>query len=138
MGLAGSGMNTLGSFLKAVLITNLPIVSSRHQLSAQSFLYREDEYEKSIPNSEDRRNSKAYKSSECFTTTSTSDLREDEFARSSSIAEGVLHILSMPSQNFGLIREGAGNAVVQAIPIPKLRDDYILVKTITIALNPTD
>lgn len=44
----------------------------------------------------------------------------------------------MSTQNFGLIREGAGNAVLRSIPIPKLRDDYILVKTVAIALNPTD
>jgi NADPH:quinone reductase-like Zn-dependent oxidoreductase len=41
-------------------------------------------------------------------------------------------------QNYGLIRDGASNAVLKAIPIPKLPDDYILVRTVTIALNPTD
>lgn len=41
-------------------------------------------------------------------------------------------------ENFGLIRQSAGQAVVQRIPIPKLRDGYILVRTIAIALNPTD
>lgn len=41
-------------------------------------------------------------------------------------------------QNFGLIREGTGNAVLRPIPMPKLQDDYILVRTVTIALNPTD
>ena len=44
----------------------------------------------------------------------------------------------MDKKNFGLIREGAGNAVVKPVPIPKLRDDYILVRTVAIALNPTD
>lgn len=44
----------------------------------------------------------------------------------------------MSNQNFGLIREGAGNAVLRPIPVAQLRDDYILVKTIAIALNPTD
>lgn len=41
-------------------------------------------------------------------------------------------------QNFGLIREGAGRAILKPIAIPKLRDDYILVRTVTVALNPTD
>lgn len=41
-------------------------------------------------------------------------------------------------QNYGLIRRGAGTAVLEAIRVPKLQDDYILVKTVTIALNPTD
>ncbi|KAH8705822.1 putative zinc-binding oxidoreductase ToxD [Talaromyces proteolyticus] len=41
-------------------------------------------------------------------------------------------------KNYGLIREGAGKAVLRAIPVPKLREDYILVKTAFIALNPTD
>ena len=44
----------------------------------------------------------------------------------------------MASPNLGLIRKGAGHAVLQPLPIPKLRDDYILVKTIAVALNPTD
>jgi NADPH:quinone reductase-like Zn-dependent oxidoreductase len=41
-------------------------------------------------------------------------------------------------QNHGLIRQGAGNAILKSIPIPKLEDDYILVRTEAIALNPTD
>ncbi|KAK5154467.1 hypothetical protein LTS14_006602 [Recurvomyces mirabilis] len=44
----------------------------------------------------------------------------------------------MINQNYGLIRQGEGNAVLKAIPIPKLKDDYILVRTVAIALNPTD
>ena len=44
----------------------------------------------------------------------------------------------MEAKNFGLIRQGAGTAVLKSIPIPKLRDDYILVRTVAIALNPTD
>lgn len=31
-----------------------------------------------------------------------------------------------------------GKAEVQEVPIPKLRDDYILVKVNTVGLNPTD
>ncbi|KAK5709816.1 hypothetical protein LTR17_019430 [Elasticomyces elasticus] len=44
----------------------------------------------------------------------------------------------MSPQNFGLLREGAGNAVVRPIPLPKLRDNYVLIRTVAIALNPTD
>jgi NADPH:quinone reductase-like Zn-dependent oxidoreductase len=41
-------------------------------------------------------------------------------------------------QNYGLLRKGTGKAQLCAIPVPKLRDDYILVRTVAIALNPTD
>ncbi|KAI0489983.1 putative zinc-binding oxidoreductase ToxD [Xylaria cf. heliscus] len=41
-------------------------------------------------------------------------------------------------QNYGLIRVGTGKAVLKPIPIPQLRDDYILVRTVAVALNPTD
>jgi NADPH-dependent curcumin reductase CurA len=37
-----------------------------------------------------------------------------------------------------LVENGTGKAAVASIPIPRLRDDYILVKTIAVALNPTD
>lgn len=40
--------------------------------------------------------------------------------------------------NFGIIRQSTGRAVLQAIPMPKVPDDYILVRTIAVALNPTD
>ncbi|KAJ9612482.1 hypothetical protein H2200_004079 [Cladophialophora chaetospira] len=46
--------------------------------------------------------------------------------------------MSSRRQNFGLIRQGTGRAVLKQINIPKLPDDYILVRTMTIALNPTD
>jgi NADPH:quinone reductase-like Zn-dependent oxidoreductase len=49
-----------------------------------------------------------------------------------------LHIITVKMQNFGLIREKAGHAVLRSIPVPKLRDDYVLVRTVAIALNPTD
>lgn len=45
---------------------------------------------------------------------------------------------TMTPQNFGLIREGTGHAILKPIPVPKLRDDYILVRTVAVALNPTD
>ncbi|KAF2967893.1 hypothetical protein GQX73_g5705 [Xylaria multiplex] len=41
-------------------------------------------------------------------------------------------------QNYGLIREGASNAVLKPIPLPQLQDDYVLVRTVAVALNPTD
>lgn len=40
--------------------------------------------------------------------------------------------------NCGLIRESVSHAVVKSILIPYVPDDYILVKTVAIALNPTD
>lgn len=40
--------------------------------------------------------------------------------------------------NFGLIRQGTGKAVFKEIPVPTLKDDYILVKVVAVALNPTD
>ena len=33
---------------------------------------------------------------------------------------------------------GPGKAEIQEVPVPKLRDDYILVKVNAVALNPTD
>ena len=42
------------------------------------------------------------------------------------------------SKNQAVIVQKAGEAKVQEIAIPKLRDDYILVKTKAVALNPTD
>ena len=44
----------------------------------------------------------------------------------------------MAQHNYGLIRRGTGNAVLESIAVPKLPDDYVLVRTIAIALNPTD
>lgn len=31
-----------------------------------------------------------------------------------------------------------GNAQLQEVPVPKLKDDYVLVKNKAVALNPTD
>ena len=42
------------------------------------------------------------------------------------------------SKNHAVIVQKAGEAQVQETSIPKLRDDYILVKTKFVALNPTD
>lgn len=41
-------------------------------------------------------------------------------------------------QNFGLIRRGTGNAVLEPTKLPSLPDDYVLVRTKAVALNPTD
>ena len=41
-------------------------------------------------------------------------------------------------QNRGLVKVGKNRGEVIDIPIPSLRDDYILVKTIAVALNPAD
>jgi NADPH:quinone reductase-like Zn-dependent oxidoreductase len=45
----------------------------------------------------------------------------------------------MAIQNRGLIKlKNNGGLVVKEIPVPALRDDYLLVKTVAIALNPAD
>lgn len=44
----------------------------------------------------------------------------------------------MASSNFGIIRESASKAALKPIAIPPLPDDYILVQTAAVALNPTD
>ncbi|KAF7185518.1 Protein TOXD [Pseudocercospora fuligena] len=41
-------------------------------------------------------------------------------------------------QNYGLVREKTSTAVLKAIPIPRVPDDYILIRTVAVALNPTD
>ncbi|KAF7912634.1 uncharacterized protein EAF01_001655 [Botrytis porri] len=41
-------------------------------------------------------------------------------------------------KNHGIVKTAVGEARLQLIPIPRLRDDYILVKTIAVAINPTD
>ena len=46
--------------------------------------------------------------------------------------------MSSGTWNFGLIREGTGRAMLKRITMPKLPNDYILVRTVAIALNPTD
>lgn len=45
---------------------------------------------------------------------------------------------NMARENFAIIREAAGHARLRAAPIPKVPEDYILVRTVTVALNPTD
>ncbi|TVY29255.1 Protein TOXD [Lachnellula hyalina] len=41
-------------------------------------------------------------------------------------------------QNRGLVKQGKNDAAVINLPYPKLRDDFIQVKTIAVALNPAD
>jgi len=43
-----------------------------------------------------------------------------------------------PAEVKAVIIKATGNAVIETIPTPKLRDDYVLVKTTAVALNPTD
>jgi NADPH:quinone reductase-like Zn-dependent oxidoreductase len=43
-----------------------------------------------------------------------------------------------PSTMKALKVVSAGKAEVQEVPVPKLRDDYVLVKVNAVALNPTD
>ncbi len=46
-------------------------------------------------------------------------------------------ILKM-SKNLAIVVQKAGEAKVTEVTVPKLRDDYLIVKTKAIALNPTD
>lgn len=41
-------------------------------------------------------------------------------------------------QNYSLIRRGTGTAVLESSKVPTLPDDYVLVRTKAVALNPTD
>lgn len=41
-------------------------------------------------------------------------------------------------QNYSLVRRGAGTAVLEPTKVPTLPDDYVLVRTKAVALNPTD
>ena len=40
--------------------------------------------------------------------------------------------------NYGLIRKATGVAAFERIPIPTLPDDYVLIRVVTVAVNPTD
>lgn len=44
----------------------------------------------------------------------------------------------MALQNRGIVKLAQGKAELTTIPIPPVHDDYILVKTVAVALNPTD
>jgi NADPH:quinone reductase-like Zn-dependent oxidoreductase len=45
--------------------------------------------------------------------------------------------MTSPS-NRGIIKTAVGKAILSTIPFPRVRDGYLLVKTIAVALNPTD
>jgi NADPH:quinone reductase-like Zn-dependent oxidoreductase len=45
--------------------------------------------------------------------------------------------MSFP-QNFAVIRTATSEASLLPAPIPDLADDYLLVRTVAVALNPTD
>ena len=42
------------------------------------------------------------------------------------------------SKNYSIVVQKPGEAIKQEVPIPVLRDGYILVKVVAVALNPTD
>lgn len=44
----------------------------------------------------------------------------------------------MATSNRGIVKLGQGKAVLTSVPVPKLRDDCLLLRTIAVALNPTD
>jgi NADPH:quinone reductase-like Zn-dependent oxidoreductase len=46
--------------------------------------------------------------------------------------------MTSEKQNRGLVKRGVNDAVVVNLPYPTLRDEYILVRTIAVALNPAD
>lgn len=63
----------------------------------------------------------------------------DAFHEDDSHQGGITHAPAKPNmQNFGLVRQRAGSATLEPIPMPQLQDDYVLVETKAVALNPTD
>lgn len=46
--------------------------------------------------------------------------------------------MSIPTTTNALVVESKGNIVLKEVNTPRLRDDYVLVKTSAVALNPTD
>lgn len=44
----------------------------------------------------------------------------------------------MALRNRGIVKLAQGKAELTSIPIPKVLDTFILVKTVAVALNPTD
>ena len=47
-------------------------------------------------------------------------------------------MMALPLKNRGVIKTAQYHASLAEIPVPELRPDYILVKTMAVALNPTD
>ncbi|KAL7943559.1 GroES-like protein [Trichoderma barbatum] len=46
--------------------------------------------------------------------------------------------MALPQTTRGLVKRGTGNAAIEELPIPKLREGHVLVKTKAVAINPTD
>lgn len=46
--------------------------------------------------------------------------------------------MAITEKNYGLIRKDTGVARLEEIPVPTLLDDYLLIRTVTVAVNPTD
>lgn len=44
----------------------------------------------------------------------------------------------MTIQNYAIVRTAIGKAELQRVPLPDIPDDSLLVRTVTVALNPTD
>jgi NADPH:quinone reductase-like Zn-dependent oxidoreductase len=44
----------------------------------------------------------------------------------------------LPKTMKGIKNVDVGKAEVQEVPLPRMRDDYVLVKVRAVALNPTD
>lgn len=46
--------------------------------------------------------------------------------------------MAISETNYGLIRKATGVAAFESIPVPTLPDDYLLIRVVTVAVNPTD
>ncbi len=55
-----------------------------------------------------------------------------------SDAQATSQAMAIPLKNRGVIKTAQFHASLADIPIPTLRPEYILVRTIAVALNPTD
>ncbi len=50
----------------------------------------------------------------------------------------ITHTMSPPSEVKAIVIEAVGKAAIKTVPLPQQRDDYILVRTTAVGLNPTD
>lgn len=50
----------------------------------------------------------------------------------------LLSLKKMASTTRAIVTQEPGKAVIDTVPVPKLRDDYLIVKVKAVALNPTD
>ncbi|KAL7792423.1 GroES-like protein [Trichoderma ceciliae] len=46
--------------------------------------------------------------------------------------------MTVPQTTKALVKRGEGKAVIEEVPIPRLRDGHVLVKTKAVSINPTD